>query len=99
MALIQVKTPLPDEFLTLVWDDGKTRARGGEVAMAYWRDLQMDGLYGRYGHLVNTDNVSVVDLYSALVNRAGKENIKVDQSAREELKKGLKDKGPSNELT
>jgi hypothetical protein len=99
MALIQISTPVPDELLTLVWDDGKVRAKGGEIAKGYWRDLQLDGLYGRYGHLVNTDNVSVVDLHSALINRVGKTNIKMDPIAREELKKGLKDRAPSDQIT
>lgn len=69
------------------------------MAMAYWRDLQLDGLYGRYGHLVNTNNVTVVDLYSALVNRVGKSNVKMNSSAKEELKRGLKDKAPLDEIT
>ena len=99
MALIQVKPPIPAEPLTLLWDDGKIRAKGGEVALAHWRDLQAQGLYGRYGHIVNPDNVSVIDLYSALVNRVGSKNLKMDDDARAEYKKGAKDKAPSNELT
>lgn len=99
MALIQVKTPIPAEPLTLMWDDGKVRAKGGEIALAYWRDLQAQGLYNRYGHIINVDNVPVIDLYLALVNRAGRSNLKMDDAAREEYKRGAKDKAPSNELT
>ena len=99
MAVFQVKAPIPAEPLTLLWDDGEVVAKGDEVAKVHWQNLQSDGLFGRYGHTVDLENVTVVDLYSALVNRVGRKNIKLDASAKAELKKGVKDKASVNEIT
>jgi hypothetical protein len=99
MALIKVKTPAAASPITLVWDDGKVHAKGDKLAKVLWQDMQNEGLFGRYGHAINLDNVSMVDLYTALTNQVPRANVSPDSTARALLKQGLKDKAPSDELT
>jgi hypothetical protein len=99
MPLIKVKTPVAASPITLVWDDGRVHAKGDKLAKALWQDMQNEGLYNRYGHIVNLDDVSVVDLFAAIANQVPKANITMDAEARSLLKKGAKDKAPADEIT
>lgn len=95
MALIEIKSPLPKEDpLVLVLDGSKVYPRGGEVAMAYWKDIVRKGLFDRYGHPVDTDDVGAADLYAALVARVPKNEIRMDKEAKRLLKESAKVRPP-----
>jgi hypothetical protein len=86
MATIEIKTPIPSSPLVLTYDGKKVTAEGGRIALAYWGDILRKGLYGRYGHSVDIEDTTADDLYSALLVRVPKENIKLDRELVKLLK-------------
>lgn len=53
--------------------------------MARWQDVQLDGLYGAFGHVLQPADCLVSDLSIALTTTFGPENVQWDQEAQSSI--------------
>lgn len=79
MATFVVSTGLGSVQL---WHSGRSvTATGSDGALACWRDAQLDGLYGAFGHVLQVDDCLASDLNIALITRFGADNVQRDDDA------------------
>lgn len=80
MATFLVNTGLGS--LSLDHSGGKVTASGGEGALARWQDVQLDGLYGAFGHILQPADCLASDLSIALITAFGRENVQWDDQCQ-----------------
>lgn len=64
-------------------------AGGSEGAMARWQDVQLDGLYGAFGHVLRLDDCLASDVAVALISSFGKSNVQWDDQTQAALDKEM----------
>lgn len=53
-------------------------ASGSDGAMTRWQEVQLDGLYGAFGHILHLDDCMASDVAIALITSFGKTNVQWD---------------------
>lgn len=64
-------------------------ASGSEGAMARWQDVQLDGLYGAFGHVLHLDDCLASDIAIALTSSFGKANVQWDDQTQTAIDKEM----------
>lgn len=80
MATFLINTGLGP--LRLDHSNRSVSASGGEGAMARWQDVQLDGLYGAFGHILQPDDCLTSDLSIALITAFGRQNVQWDDKTQ-----------------
>lgn len=58
-------------------------ASGGDGALARWQEMQLNGLYGAFGHILRPEDCLASDLSIALITAFGRENVQWDEQTQE----------------
>lgn len=81
-----MKTPFK-KHLSLVWDDRKLETSGDKEVLQYWGFLSAQGLYGKYGHILDPEDCFLTDVVSALTSKVGWDKLKFNVDAKVQLAK------------
>ena len=81
-ATITVKTPFGGTGLKFIWEEGKVKVRGTRDQLMFWDNLNSQGMYGMYGHIVNFQNTPITDVVIALQNRVPAKDISLNVEAK-----------------
>lgn len=95
MIKVNVKTPFKKD-LTLVWKGREVETSGDKEVLQYWGFLQSQGLYGKYGHILDIEDCYLSDVVSALTAKVGWQNLKFNVEAKVQLAKeeGIEEGSP-----
>ena len=87
MATFLVNTGLGSLRLDL--SGGKVTASGGEGALARWQDVQLDGLFGAFGHVLQPGDCLASDLSIALITAFGRKNVQWDDQGQNRIEEEM----------
>ena len=95
MIRLTLKTPFKKDLM-FTWKDRKIEASGDKEVLQYWDILKSNGMYGKYGHILDPEDCYLIDFISALVNKIGWEKIKMNPDAKLQLSKeeGMEEASP-----